>query len=366
MTGTLLRTVLCLGLQFAGQRTAEARTAAHTVDDNVRVAVVPPTVAGDVPPEVVVDIRRRLSKALKSGRYELVEPKIAAGTCTDYKCISSAAKGVGARYVVVPSIATEEHDYGIAIYVYDVGGARSVKRTTTCEICSYDEAVDALVKQAQDIRAPLIELIDNPYGDREQETDMGEGPPTLVVRTIPKGAVVRVNGEKVGTTPLSRRIAPGLVDLEVSKRGFATVSESVRATRGARTEVSYELVEMREGQTKTLRTVGITFSVLGVGMLGGGIPLLAIHENPYKKDCAGENIDYRGSCRFRYNTLVPGALLTAFGVGFLITGISTALVAFGRRNKAEKENKRLDELEEDTISVRPLIGPTSAGVRVRF
>ena len=366
MLGTLCRAALCLGLLFAGQRTAEARTAAYTVGATERVVILPATVAGDVPPAVVSKISARLHKALKSGRYELVDTKPGAGNCTDYKCIRNAGKAVGARYAVVPSIATQERDYGIAIYVYDVSGSRSVKRTTTCEICSYDEAIDALVGQARDIRAPLIEFIDKPYGDREQETESGEGPPTLVVRSVPKGAVVRVNGQKIGTTPLSKPVEPGLLDLEVQKRGFATVSESVRATRGERTELTYDLVESREGQTKALRTVGITFSVLGIGMLGAGIPLLAIDENPYKKDCSGENIDYRGSCRYRYNTLVPGALLTAFGVGFVVTGISTALVAFGRRNKKEKEERQLRDMEEDTISVRPVIGPTSAGVRVRF
>ncbi len=98
-------------------------------------------------------------------------------------------------------------------------------------------------------------------------------------------------------------------------------------------------------------------------MLGGGAALLALDNSPYKDDCDGDNRDFEGRCRYRYNTLLPGALLTGVGIASIITGISTGLVAYGRRRNAQPKH---DDMEEDTISVRPLIGPTHAGLEVRF
>ena len=337
-----------------------------SADDAPRVAVLPAMVEGDVPADVQRDLNKRVKKALRSDSYELVDAEPEGGACKNYECIRNVAKTAGARYVVVPSIATIEHDYGIAVYVYDITGGRGLERKSTCEICSHDEAIEALVTQAQDLHDPLVELVETPYGDREAETSDDEGPATLVVRTLPAGATVVVDGRKVGTTPLDVPVSPGLKDIEITKRGYVKLEKTARAVRGQRTELHYELATSRDNQTKSLRVVGWTFGTLGVAMLAGGIPLLALHEEPPKSRCSGTNIDWTGTCRYRYDTIVPGALLTSFGVAFLVTGISTGLVAFGRRNKKDKEKRKIDELEEDTISVRPIIGPTSAGVRVRF
>ncbi len=334
--------------------------------DTPRVALLPAIVEGDVPADVQRDLNVRVLEALGSGSYELVEAEPPKGACNSYDCIRGVAKAAHARYVVVPSIATIEHDYGIAIYVYDVMGGRGLERKSTCEICSHDEAIEALVTQARDLHDPLVELVETPYGDGDPASMDEEGPATLRIRTIPSGAVVKVDGKRLGTTPLDMPVSPGLKDIEITKRGYTTIVKSSRLVRGERTELTFELVENRDQQTKALRVVGWTFGTLGVAMLGGGIPLLALHEEPPKSRCTGDNIDWTGTCRYRYDTIVPGALLTSFGVAFLVTGISTGLVAFGRRHRRDKEKKTLDELDEDTISVLPVLGPTNAGLEVRF
>ena len=98
-------------------------------------------------------------------------------------------------------------------------------------------------------------------------------------------------------------------------------------------------------------------------MLGGGIALLAIDGRPYKQDCSGMNVDVDGRCRYRYDTLAGGAALTGVGIAAFVVGISTGLVVFSRKRNAKPEK---DDFDEDTVHVQPILGPTSAGLRVRF
>lgn len=363
--GALLFIASVLGGASIGL-TSQVAQAAERKPEQTRVAVMPLMVEGDVESEVQGRINDQIRDALESETYTVVPGRPPGGTCRDYRCIHAVAKDADAQYVVVGSIATVERDYGIAVFVYDFSGKLKTKEEATCEICSYGEAGDALAEKIEAIKPELISLVKNPYGERDKEHDDSEGPGTFVIRSEPPGAIVKIDGKKRGATPLTIEVEPGLRELEVSARNHATLSKTVRAIRGERTTMEYSLVESNERQTKALRATGITFSILGVGLLGAGIPLLAIDESPYKKDCDGANVDFNGACRHRYNTLLPGALLTATGAAALVTGLATGLVAFGRRNKVDKSN--MDELddEDDKISVTPVFGPTSAGLKVRF
>lgn len=361
--GALLFVASTLAVASVALTSQVAQAGARKADET-RVAVMPLMVEGDVESEVQGRINDQIREALESETYTVVPGRPPGGTCRDYRCIHSVAKDADAQYVVVGSIATVERDYGIAVFVYDFSGKLKAKEEATCEICSYDEAGDALAAKVEALKPELESLVENPYGEREKEHDDSEGPGTFIIRTDPPGAVVKIDGKRRGTTPLTIEVEPGLRELEVSARNHATLTKTVRAIRSERINMEYSLVESDERQTKALRATGITFSILGVGLLGAGIPLLAIDESPVKNDCEGTNVDFEGTCRYRYNTLLPGALLTATGAAALVTGLATGLVAFGRRNKVDKSN--IDDLDEDTISVTPVFGPTSVGLRGRF
>jgi hypothetical protein len=50
-------------------------------------------------------------------------------------------------------------------------------------------------------------------------------------------------------------------------------------------------------------------------------------------------------------------------VAAIITGLATGLVVFARKRE---KTPQTDDLDDDTISVRPVLGPTHAGLQVRF
>ncbi len=329
-----------------------------------RVAVMPLLVEGDVPSEVRSDARDDIAAALESRNYEVVDGRPPGANCTDYECIHGVAEEADAQWVIQPALSTIDRDYGIAVRLYDAAGNLKVNEESTCEICSYADAVEALVREATEVKEPLLAFVANPYGDREQAVEDG-GVSRLAIRTDPPGAVVKIDGERIGKTPLEVEVEPGLRDLEVSLRNHDGIVSTVRARRDGTELLAYDLVENKEEQTRALRITGWTFSMLGVGLLGAGVPLLALEEEPVKRRCSGDNIDFNGTCRYRHDTLLPGALLTGFGIAALLTGITTGVIAAARRNKGASKSP-IDSMDEDTISVRPLIGPTSAGVRVRF
>lgn len=330
-----------------------------------RVAVMPLVTEGDVPSEVRSRARDEIKAALKNKNVELVDGRPTGANCTDFECIHSVAEDADAQWVVQPALSTIDRDYGIAVRLFDAAGNLKADESSTCEICSYPDAVAALVLEAKELKLPLLEFVDNPYGDREQEGSETEAISRFAIRTEPEGALVKIDGERVGKTPLELDVEPGLRDLEITLRNHNDVVTTVRAPRGGSELLSYTLIENNEKQTRALRITGWTFSMLGVGLLGAGIPLLALEERPVKNQCSGSDVDFDGRCRYRYDTLLPGALLTGFGIASLLTGITTGVIAVSRRNKGESKGT-FDSMDDDTISVRPIIGPTSAGVRVRF
>lgn len=330
-----------------------------------RVAVMPLLTEGEVPSEVRSQARDDIKASLKNENIELVDGRPTGANCTNFECIHSVADDADAQWVVQPALSTIDHDYGIAVRLFDAAGNLKTEEASTCEICSYPDAVEALVREAKELKVPLLEFVANPYGDREQASIETEDISRFAIRTEPEGALVKIDGERVGKTPLELDVEPGLRDVEITLRNHNDVVETIRAPRGNSKLLSYTLIENNEKQTRSLRITGWTFSMLGIGLLGAGIPLLALEERPVKNQCSGSDMDFNGRCRYRYDTLLPGALLTGFGIASLLTGITTGVIAASRRSKGDS-NGTLDSMDEDTISVRPIIGPTSAGVRVRF
>jgi hypothetical protein len=91
--------------------------------------------------------------------------------------------------------------------------------------------------------------------------------------------------------------------------------------------------------------------------------MLAFHHSPVKSRCSGDNIDIMGRCRYRYDLRAGGIALTTIGIGALITGITSGLIVHGRKRNAKR---RRDDFEEDSLSLRPEIGPDHVGLSGRF
>lgn len=328
-----------------------------------KVALLPLELEGALPPEVHDPMIAELEAALTSSRYELVHHMPSGGRCPDVSCIHGAAQIVGAQYVLVPALAVTEQDSLISVRLYDFAGNLRATQKSTCELCSPEDVKAALLLEARSAQNHVVELIDNPYADHEAPEPEPLAAPRLSIASHPSGAAIVLDGQSVGKTPLTLEVEAGLRDLRVELAGYEVFKDTVRATRGQTNAIDLVLSSSNQKTTETLRLVGIIGTSVSVPLLAAGITLLALDENPYKSNCDGNDIDYAGNCRYRYDTLAGGAASTAVGLASLLAGVTCAVVAFGRR-KAASQRRR--EIEQDTISVRPRVAPTAGGLRVRF
>jgi serine/threonine-protein kinase len=75
---------------------------------------------------------------------------------------------------------------------------------------------------------------------------------TLRVRSEPAGALVRVDGQSVGTTPLDAlSLTPGRHGIRLERRGYAAASQEVDGRAGERLDVSVRLERQRPGPLST-------------------------------------------------------------------------------------------------------------------
>src|SRR5690606_31464176 len=88
----------------------------------------------------------------------------------------------------------------------------------SCEICGIADAGALLQTAAATLRTKLDALT--------------QSPASLSIASSPGGAMVTVDGEVVGTTPLERQVLTGKHVLRVSKDGYITVEREVTFVEG--------------------------------------------------------------------------------------------------------------------------------------
>lgn len=330
-----------------------------------RVAVLPVVVEGELETEVRDRIDAEVRSRLKGETYRLVPATAPGGRCSDATCIHSVAEAADARFVVVPAIGTTSHDYAIAVRLYDFTGQLAVAKESTCEICSYDEAVSMTGDQAKQLAEPLARLVENPYGDRAAEQREDLGPGELWVQTVPSGAEVRVDGALLGKSPLRVQVEGGLRDVEITRRNHFSVSRTVRALPGETTELRVDLVENNDKENQAIRISAWSLLGGGAALIGAGAALLVVDDRPYRANCDQGNLDFQGICRYRINTLGGGVALTTIGVASVLSSFSLAMVLVARK-RADKRSKPEELPGEVRLNVTPWVGRSSAGLRVQF
>ena len=138
-------------------------------------------------------LAKRISAAIKRGNYEVV---LLEGDCEDNDCWRTAADEAGAFVVVVPHVRATEGDHQIGIETYRVADGEVVTAVEdTCDLCGKSE---------------LLEMGDDLAGRMRRSLDRIAGKPgVLAVSSAPSGAVVFVDGEEVGVTPLDHTVESG-------------------------------------------------------------------------------------------------------------------------------------------------------------
>ena len=313
-----------------GEATTTAATAATTAP--------PPADAGPKPAptsEGLVLLPMQVEGSLsKDSRRTLAERLQAA---------VAAAKVSGGPYRARLEVrVSKKKGYGLTLAVLGADDATLATHTDECKGCSLEQVgarIDALVQQAATGLAPK------------------EPPPpataAVSVRTEPLGARVRVDGAEQGFSPQALELSPGEHTIAVDKPGFLPQEQKLTVEAGAPQELDVVLVAEPPAKGKGskrakaakapkqptgpadpragrgYKIAGLTLLGLGIAGVATGVAMILIDEDPMPLKCSGADVDFRGVCRYRYDTLVGG--IVGVGAGALGIGGGIALMVKGRQ-----------------------------------
>jgi hypothetical protein len=328
-----------------GTETAEAASTANEREVKRIVAIPPFVIEGKLPPAALEKIQADLVEAVERAGFQVVAPDVIGSPCRDEACVSDLGTQTDASHVLQVWIEQDGRDYRVRMILSSTAnGAEVATFAQSCDICGMVELGELIVAQSAGLRDKLTVV-----------------PATLIVKTKPPGALVRVDGEVIGPSPIKENVSPGTHVVEVEKRGFHTRRRELSLVEGDEETFAFELVALDvteapdEEKRSLAKPLGWASFGVGLGVLGGAVPLLVLNGRPVRNRCDGENIDINGLCLYRYRTMIPGAVLAAAGGALVVTGI--ALVVHAERKGKRDAGDRRAQL---------MIGPTDVGVALRF
>lgn len=164
---------------------------------------------------------------------------------------------------------------------------------------------------------------------------------TLVVHSVPDVTHVRLGNRVLGQTPLRRPVWAGTYPLVLRKPGFSPLQREITVEAGQRQTVELTLMVGNDTEEPSNSVssvppaaktgplvrpkwrIGVGATAIGLGAIALGFGISALAVNSY---CVSSLSDPVSSCPQIYDTVVPGAALSAVGGAALITG--TLLLAW--------------------------------------
>jgi hypothetical protein len=251
---------------------------------------------------------------------------------------SSVAIAEDAPLTLQTKIIVKDPDYLVTMTLVDAAGEAVTSDEKTCDLCGTAELSELLADVAASVGRKLITT--------------GNVVPLLHVESVPEGAEVFVDGERVGVTPLEVEVETGDSEVEIRKPGYAPVHHQLSFREGVRESLSVHLSEDRpDNRARIFNVLGWTGVGVGAGAIGAGVALIVIHDRPINFDCDGGNKDVDGDCKFIHKTLPGGIVLAAGGAALVGTGI--ALLVLGKKRQTKPP-------------VEAMVGPGMLGLRGRF
>lgn len=308
--------------------------AAPAEDDEASVmGILPTSYDGELERHWRVKLEESLYAGLSRADHELLSSQAVeaadagAASCASPSCFAGVAQATGADHLVASKVSIRDRDFDIRLQLID-GSSGEVVATAdgVCEMCGVDEAATAISDQAAALSAKL--------------DAMGAGGAQLLVQSTPSGAMVFLDGASIGQTPLERELEPGTHMLRLQTEGYEPREVEVESVAGVDEKLSFHLQPIPNKRRLHARAWGWTTFAVGLGLVAGGGTLLGIDERPYRAQCSGPNMDFTGKCRFRYDTLTAGAVLTAAGGAVLALSIWLLVESRDRKGKRRGKRKR--------------------------
>jgi len=320
-----------------------------------KAAILPIAVEGEMSDADRDRLTQELVDGLQRGNFAIVSPTEVeaavsnADSCDKKRCYSKIGDKTGASHIVRSVVTVNERDYDVSVALIDpANGNVLASSQESCEICGIADAGGLLSAASATLRTKLEAL--------------ASGPASLQLASEPTGAIVSIDGEVAGTTPLDMPVVPGKKVIRISAEGYIAIEREVTFVEGVSESLSFELEEVPS------KLPGATWGwvSLGVGTagLGSGIALTYLHGRENKRDCSRSNAtkDGDGDCKFLWNTKWAGAGASIAGAALLTLGVAILINSgVGKKNKGSKKPKK-EKAEVSEVG----LGPGSILIRGRF
>lgn len=316
---------------------AEATGKAAAAPADSRLAVLAITLTGTTDESTGPRLLGHLKKGLERGAFTIIDPveveRHAPGGCSKQSCLTALRTQASAAFALRAQISVSDRDYTVHLDLLDTRtGTVLATSDERCELCGSTE-VDTLVEtQSALLRRALEDII--------------QGPSRLVVDSQPAGALVLVDNQLVGTTPVDQPVLEGEHVVRVMLDGYVSDERKVKLQRGVRERLDLQL--RRAPRLARSRSFGWASLFTGIPVFAAGVGLLAIDG---KGTCDADNQDRYGNCPYLYNTKFGGATALAAGTALITVGVMLLLRTRDRPNPRRP---------------RAFIGPTGVSLVGRF
>lgn len=317
---------------------AEAAPAAKA---DSRLAVLAVTLAGTSDESSGPRLLGHLKKGLERGAFTIIDPaeveRHAPGGCSTQPCLTALRTQAGAPFALRAQITVSDRDYAVHLDLLDTRTGNVLATSDErCELCGSAEVGTLVETQSALLRRALEDII--------------QGPSRLVVDSQPAGALVLVDNQLIGTTPVDQPVLEGEHVVRVMLDGYVSDERKLKLQRGVRERLELQL--RREPRLARSRTLGWASLFTGLPVFAAGVTLLAIDGTEPDRRCDDKrDRDAFGNCRYIFSTMTGGAVALAAGTALITVGAMLLLRTRDRPNPRRP---------------RALLGPTGVGLTGRF
>lgn len=296
--------------------------------------------AGEFPSYFRSEIEQAVANALE--RAEAAPIDLHANLCVQFECVRQAAKQADVNVIVISRLKKQNRDYHVEFVAHTVDDGQVVAQTTVdCSICGQQELLDAIPASLIELEAKVTQAL----AARATRT----WPARIAVDGTPTGASLALDGNEIGSSPLTLELEAGEHQLEINALGYAVQVHRWTAVEGVEQRIEYELTPSGSAG-HGFQIGGWVALSLGVVATGAGIPLVVIDGRDHLPSCASDLLDPNGACPNMYATAETGYVTLAVGVAAIAAGVG--LLLHHHRRKPMSSSAR--------------VGVTVQGLSLRF
>lgn len=268
----VLATSMCLSSSGYAAAAVVRPLAFVAPTEGSKLAILPVKVDGNLSESDQAELVKAMIGGLERGGFAVTPPDQVlaadsnAAACDNAACYKNIAAKTGSAYVVRTIVGVKDRDYTIRVELLGADGSRLAETADGCEICGVVDASGLIDSAAATLRLKLDAL--------------SKGPAAVSLTSNPKGAIVTIDGQIAGTTPLNRPVVPGKHLIRVDLDGYISIERQVTFVEGVNEDLDFSLEKLPSRLPG--RRWGFVSLGFGVAALGGAVAFGVLDDKPFK------------------------------------------------------------------------------------